>query len=201
MKKLFTLVAMAAAISFAACTGNKAEKTAEEACDSTACAEQQCQECPVKAIGETLTAALAAGNAEEISNALKDAVAKAGELAKEGKTEVVDAVIKNVQEFMTTNEAKLKELGVALESIPAQCEEIATTAKESAEAAAAQAVEDVKDAAAEKVEEAKDAAAEKVEEAKDAAAEKVDEAAQKASDAVDKAASDAAAKTKEKLGL
>ena len=148
MKKLFSMAAVVAAISFAACTGNKAEKTADEACDSTACAAEKCEQCPVKAIGETLTTALAAGNAEEVSKALQDVVAQAEKLAKEGKTEVVDAVIKNVQEFVTTNGEKLKEMGVAFESIPAKFEEIATTAKESAEAAAAQTVEDAKAAAA-----------------------------------------------------
>ena len=199
MKKLFSFVAVAAAISFAACTGNKAESAAQD----EACCEgektEECGKCPVKAVTESLNAALESGDAQAIGQAVKDAVAAAGELAKAGKTEAVDALVKNVQQFITTNEQKLQELGAidAVKSIPATVEELvkntaasaedaATTVKESAEAAANQAVED-----------AKAAAAEKVDEAAQKASEKVDEAAKKA----DEAAAEAAQKAKKKLGL
>lgn len=210
MKKLFSFVAVAAAISFAACTGNKAESAAQD----EACCEgektEECGKCPVKAVTESLNAALESGDAQAIGQAVKDAVAAAGELAKAGKTEAVDALVKNVQQFITTNEQKLQELGAidAVKSIPATVEELvkntavsaedaATTVKESAEAAANQAVEDAKAAADQKVEETKAAAAEKVDEAAQKASEKVDEAAKKA----DEAAAEAAQKAKKKLGL
>ena len=210
MKKLFSFVAVAAAISFAACTGNKAESAAQD----EACCEgektEECGKCPVKAVTESLNAALESGDAQTIGQAVKDAVAAAGELAKAGKTEAVDALVKNVQQFITTNEQKLQELGAidAVKSIPTTVEELvkntaasaenaATTVKESAEAAANQAVEDAKAAADQKVEETKAAAAEKVDEAAQKASEKVDEAAKKA----DEAAAEAAQKAKKKLGL
>ena len=164
----------------------------------------------MKAVTESLNAALESGDAQAIGQAVKDAVAAAGELAKAGKTEAVDALVKNVQQFITTNEQKLQELGAidAVKSIPATVEELvkntaasaedaATTVKESAEAAANQAVEDAKAAADQKVEETKAAAAEKVDEAAQKASEKVDEAAKKA----DEAAAEAAQKAKKKLGL
>ena len=151
MKKLFSFVAVAAAISFAACTGNKAESAAQD----EACCEgektEECGKCPVKAVTESLNAALESGDAQAIGQAVKDAVAAAGELAKAGKTEAVDALVKNVQQFITTNEQKLQELGAidAVKSIPTTVEELvkntaasaenaATTVKESAEAAANQ---------------------------------------------------------------
>ena len=81
MKKLFSFVAVAAAISFAACTGNKAESAAQD----EACCEgektEECGKCPVKAVTESLNAALESGDAQAIGQAVKDAVAAAGELA------------------------------------------------------------------------------------------------------------------------
>ena len=210
MKKLFSFVAVAAAISFAACTGNKAESAAQD----EACCEgektEECGKCPVKAVTESLNAALESGDAQAIGQAVKDAVAAAGELAKAGKTEAVDALVKNVQQFITTNEQKLQELGdidavkyitateeELAQNTAASAEDAATTVKEAAEAAANQAVEDAKAAADQKVEETKAAAAEKVDEAAQKASEKVDEAAKKA----DEAAAEAAQKAKKKLGL
>ena len=53
MKKLFSFVAVAAAISFAACTGNKTEAAAQD----DACCEgektEECAGCPVKAVAKT----------------------------------------------------------------------------------------------------------------------------------------------------
>ena len=138
----------------------------------------------------------------------------AAELAKAGKNEAVDALVQNVQQFLTTNEQKLQELGAieavksfpatvkeTVEAVAASAESGAAAVKEQAEAAANQAVDDAKAAAEQKVEEAKDAAAQKVDEAAQKASEKVDEAAQKASQKADEAAADAAAKAKKKLGL
>ena len=77
MKKLFSFVAVAAAISFAACTGNKAESAAQD----EACCEgektEECGKCPVKAVTESLNAALESGDAQAIGQAVKDAVAAA----------------------------------------------------------------------------------------------------------------------------
>ncbi len=203
MKKFFSLVAVAATFSFAACTGNKAGATAEEAADSTCCEQESCSECPVQNASQTLTAAIEAGNAEEITNALQEIVAKAGELAQEGKEEMVNALVQSVGTILNENQQKLEELGAveALKALPATLESAAVAAKENAEAAANQAAEDVKDAAAQKVEDAKDAAAEKVDEAATKAAEKVDEAATKAAEKVDEAAAKAASDAKKKLGL
>ena len=214
MKKLFSFAAVAAAITFAACTGNKAETAAQD----EACCEgektEECAGCPVKAVTEALNAALESGDAQTIGQAVKDAVAAAAELAKAGKNEAVDALVQNVQQFLTTNEQKLQELGAieavksfpatvkeTVEAVAASAESGAAAVKEQAEAAANQAVEDAKATAEQKVEEAKDAAAQKVDEAAQKASEKVDEAAQKASQKADEAAADAAAKAKKKLGL
>ena len=197
MKKMFSLVAMAAAISFASCTGNKTAQ-AEEACDSTAC-QEECGTCPVKAATAALATALEAQNGEDIVKTLKDVVAQAGELAKAGKNEAVDALVQNVTKFLTENEQKLQDLGIidAIKTFPETVEATVTSAKESVEDAANQTVEDAKAAAAQKVDEATNKAAQKVDEATNKAAEKIDEAAKKASDKID----EAAAKTKEKLGL
>ena len=144
MKKLFSLVAMAAAISFASCTGNKAGATAEEACDSTAC-QQECGQCPVKVATTALAAALEAGNAESITQTLKDIVAQAGELAKAGKTEGVDELVQNAMQLFTERNYRVDE----------------ATAK------AAEKVDEATNKAAEKIDEAAQKAAEKIDEAAD----------------------------------
>ncbi len=188
MKKLFSFVAVAAAISFAACTGNKTEAAAQD----DACCEgektEECAGCPVKAVAESLNAALESGDAKTVSEALKGAVAAAGELAKAGKDQVVNELVAKVGNFLTENEAKLQEIGAidAVKSFPAAVEE-----------AVQEAAASVDEAAASVKESAEAAANQAVEDAKDAAAKKVDEAAKKASEEVDKAAAEA----KKKLGL
>ena len=82
-------------------------------------------------------------------------VAAAAELAKAGKNEAVDALVQNVQQFLTTNEQKLQELGAieavksfpatvkeTVEAVAASAESGAAAVKEQAEAAANQAVVD-----------------------------------------------------------
>ena len=199
MKKLMLMVA-AATFVLTSC-GNKTNANAEE-CDSTCTEAVECEGgCPVKAANEALSAALESGDAETISNALKETVAAAEKLAKEGKDKAVNELVSSVQNFITTNEQKLQEVGVidAVKSIPAQIEE---TANAAAAAAKAEAVKGQAEAAAEQaVEDAKAKANEKVDEAATKAAEKVDEAATKAAEKTDAAISDAAAKAKGKLGL
>ena len=58
MKKLFSFVAVAAAISFAACTGNKAETAAQDEACCGGEKTEECGKCPVKAATEALNAAL-----------------------------------------------------------------------------------------------------------------------------------------------
>ena len=168
--------------------GNKTNANAEE-CDSTCTEAVECEGgCPVKAANEALSAALESGDAETISNALKETVAAAEKLAKEGKDKAVNELVSSVQNFITTNEQKLQEVGVidAVKSIPAQIEETANAAAAAAKAEA-EAVKGQAETAAEQ--------------AATKAAEKVDEAATKAAEKTDAAISDAAAKAKGKLGL
>ena len=201
MKKLMLMVA-AATFVLTSC-GNKTNANAEE-CDSTCTEAVECEGgCPVKAANEALSAALESGDAETISNALKETVAAAEKLAKEGKDKAVNELVSSVQNFITTNEQKLQEVGVidAVKSIPAQIEETANAAAAAAKAEA-EAVKGQAEAAAEQaVEDAKAKANEKVDEAATKAAEKVDEAATKAAEKTDAAISDAASKAKGKLGL
>ena len=204
MKKIiFAMLAMVA-IGFSAC-GNKTQQA--EAIDSAAVLDSIASEVAQEDIN-AISALFENGDVAKLQEALATVKEKIASLIKENPELAKEYVIK-VQDFLKENADKVKavvgdsEAAVAavaavtevdpeavVKGLLEQVGDAATEVKDAAVDAANQKVEEAKDAANQKVEETKAAAEQKIEEQKNAAK-------KKASDAID----NAAAATKNKLGL
>lgn len=211
MRKLFTFAIAVAAISLASCGG---KTTATSDPDSLACeAVAEVEETPSEAaegIVAQLQEQLKNADAEQIK-AIGATVAEtvAGFIAK-GNQEAAQTYTTIINNFISENAEKLKEIGAATSisdalatvvDLPAGISEAAKSAAEGLGTDADAKVEAAK-AQVEAAKAAVEAAPEAVKEAVKAKAEEAAEAAkQQASDAANKAIDDAAAAAKKKLGL
>ena len=175
MKKILLSVMAVAAIGFTSC-GNKTQQG--EAVDSVAIVDSIATGAAQETI-DALSADIEAGDVSKLQATLEGIKASVAQLLKENP-EVAKEYVAKVQTFLKENADKVME----------QVGDAATEVKDAAVDAANQKVEEAKDAANQKVEETKAAAEQKIEEQKNAAK-------KKASDAID----NAAAATKNKLGL
>lgn len=204
MKKLFSLVAVAAAISFASCGGNTKGNTAEEdslLIDTVAVLDQTTA---IENVAEVLTQKLAEKDPAGIQAVVEEVKEQVEALVATGDVEAAAKYASKIQEFVDANKAKLEEISEgkttieelinAVKELPTTVEQTTDAAVEAVKADANAAAESVKAAAEQKANEA-------VEEAQTKANEKIDEAATKAAEKANAAINDAAAKAKSKLGL
>ena len=205
MKKIILAVMAVVAIGFTASCGNKTQQS--EAVDSVALIDSMATAFANEDIN-TISGLLEAGDVAKLQEALAAVKEKIATLIKENP-EVAKEYVEKVQVFLKENADKVKavvgdsEAAVAavaavtevdpdavVKGLIEQVGDAATEVKDAAVDAANQKVEEAKDAANQKVEETKAAAEQKIEEQKNAAKKKT-------SDAID----NAAAATKNKLGL
>ena len=202
MKKVLFMAIAAVAISFASCTN--AAKGDTDAADSTATPA-------VESVAEDLTKDLQSKLDAKDSNGMQAALATINEkievLKKEGKLEEAKALVKQVQDFLTSNAETVKSVIGENESLNNLVESVKAIPVD-ALGAGQEAVEGVQNAASaaqEKAGEAVDAAKQKTNEAVDAAKQKtneaVDAAKQKAADKINETADKAASKAIKGLGL
>ena len=204
MKKIIFAVMAVVAIGFSAC-GNKTQQG--EAVDSVALIDSMATEFANEDIN-TISGLLEAGDVAKLQETLANVKQKIATLIRENP-ELAKEYVEKVQGFLKENADKVKavvgdsEAAVAavaavtevdpdavVKGLLEQVGDAATEVKDAAVDAANQKVEEAKDAANQKVEETKAAAEQKIEDQKNAAK-------KKASDAID----NAAAATKNKLGL
>ena len=210
MKKLFSLVFLAAVISLASCGGRSAaEKTEEDSLkiDTVAVLDEP----TMPAVVSTLTEVVKSGDASKVQELVGQAVLEIQKLVADGKAAAADVYASKVQEFIETNKEKLQSLDVnttTITDLVNMVKALPTKAAETADAAAAAVKADaettkqaIKDAANKKAEEVKAAADQQVEDAKVKANEKVEEATNKAAEKAAEAIDNAAAAAKKKLGL
>ena len=228
MKKLFSLVAMAAILGLASCGGRNSAENAETdslKIDTVAVLDEP----TAPAVVSTLAEVIKSGDASKVNDLVGQAAQELQKLIADGKAAAAAVYASKVQEFIEANKEKLQNLEVntaaitdlvnKVKALPANAAEsadaAATAVKADAEAAkqalkdaASQKAQEVKDAANQKAQEVKDAANQKVEETKAKANEKVEQAANKAAEAASKAAEKAgeaidkaAAESKKQLGL
>jgi thioesterase domain-containing protein len=204
MKKIIFAVMAVVAIGFSAC-GNKTQQG--EAVDSVALIDSMATEFANEDIN-TISGLLEAGDVAKLQETLANVKQKIATLIRENP-ELAKEYVEKVQGFLKENADKVKavvgdsEAAVAavaavtevdpdavVKGLLEQVGDAATEVKDAAVDAANQKVEEAKDAANQKVEETKAAAEQKIEDQKNATK-------KKASDAID----NAAAATKNKLGL
>lgn len=191
MKKVLFMAVAAAAISFASCT-NSAKGDANAA-DSTA---TPAVENVAEDVTKDLQSKLDAKDANGMQAALATINEKIEALKKEGKLEEAKALVKQVQDWLTTNAETVKSVVGENETLNKLVEGVKAIPVE-ALGAGEQAVEGAKaaaDAAKDKADAAVDAAKQKTNEA-------VDAAKQKAADKINEAADKAADKAIKGLGL
>ncbi len=217
MKKILSFAAVAAAMCFTACTGNKTSNTTEPdslCCDSAAkeCCEQKA-ECPAEeanTIVATLSELVEKGDAEGIKAIAAQFSEKIAAFIARGDEEAATKYAAIINNFVAENCDKLKNLGVAtafsdalanVQGLPAGITDMVTNAangvKSDMLSNILNTVAGAKDAAQGAAADAQDAAAAAV----DAAAQKVEEGKDAAKEAAGQAVDNAAAAAKEKLGL
>ena len=203
MKKLITFAAVAAAVCFTACTGNKTSNPSEP--DSLCCdsAKQECcqekGECPASEANNVvakLTDLLAAGDAEGIKAVANEFAEKVAALIARGDEEAATKYAAVINNFVADNVDKLKNLGVAsaftdalanVQGLPAGITDIVSNAANGVKSdvltnilnAVTGAKDAAQDAAEGAVSDVKDAAEGAVSDVKDAADAAVDAAAAK----------------------
>lgn len=191
MKKVLFMAVAAAAISFASCTNSV--KGDVNPADSTATPN-------VESVAEDLTkdlqSKLDAKDATGMQAALATINEKIEALKQEGKLEEAKALVKKVQDFLTTNAESVKSVVGENEALNKLIDGVKAIPVE-AIGAGEQAVEGVKDAA----NAAQEKAGEAVDAAKEKANEAVDAAKQKAADKINETADKAADKAIKGLGL
>lgn len=210
MKKLFSLVAMAAVISLASCGGRSAADKVEEdslKIDTVAVLDEP----TVPAVVSTLTEVVKSGDATKVTDLVGQAAQELQKLVADGKAAAAAVYASKVQEFIETNKEKLQNLNVntttitdlvnMVKALPTEAAETADAAAAAVKADAETAKQALKDAANQKAEEVKAAADQQVEDAKAKANEKVEEATNKAAEKAGEAIDNAAASVKKKLGL
>ena len=202
MKKIFTLVAVATAMSFAACTGSTGSANTEA--DSLAVEEST--EITVDQLVETVQS----GDAEATAKAVETAKAELEQIIATGDVEKAAAYASQIQAFVENNAEKLQNLDIntmtlqqiinTVKNIPTAAEGIANDAADAVKADAEAAKDAAIEAAQAKADEAKEAAQAKANEAVEAGKAKANEAVQnaanKANEAVNNAINDAASKLK-----
>ena len=196
MKKIFYVIVAIAAITFSACNGT-AKGGAET--DSIAVDDSAVPTPPEANVDATISAlskAVADDDAEATQSLLAKAQAYIAKLQEEGKLEEAKALVKQVQDWLTTNAETVKSVVGENETLNKLVEGVKAIPVE-ALGAGEQAVEGAKaaaDAAKDKADAAVDAAKQKTNEA-------VDAAKQKAADKINEAADKAADKAIKGLGL
>lgn len=205
MKKIILAVMAVVAIGFTASCGNKTQQG--EAVDSVALIDSMATAFANEDIN-TISGLLEAGDVAKLQEALAAVKEKIATLIKENP-ELAKEYVEKVQVFLKENADKVKAVvgdsEAAVAAVAAVTEVDPETVVKGLIEQVGDAAVEVKDAAVDaanqKVEEAKDAANQKVEETKAAAEQKIEEqknaAKKKTSDAID----NAAAATKNKLGL
>ena len=222
MKKIFTLIIAAAAISMASCGGKTATDNSNP--DSLSAETAVEAAAPIQAAQQIVTLLaeqLQKADVEQIKAIGATIAAKVSEFLSNGDAKAAEAYTAVINNFVADNSAKLKELGAAttisdalaaVAGLPADITEATTQAAEGVKTEALTSVLNAQSAVMEKVNEVQEAAAaakaaveaapEAVKEAAEQQAQQaVDAAQQKAAEEANKAIDDAAAAAKKKLGL
>lgn len=211
MKKIFTLVIAAAAISLASCGGKTAATSEPDSLAVETVAEEDATVVEqAQAVVALLQDQLQNADPEQIKSIGEQVAAKVADFIAKGDEAAAKTYTEVISNFISENADKLKEIGAsttiadaisAVEGAPAGLLESVTNAANGVKAGA----DEQLDAAKAAVEAAPEAAKQAAEDAAAAAKAKAEEAAaaaqQKAQEEANKAIDDAAAAAKKKLGL
>ena len=165
MRRIFSLVAVAAAFSFASCGGNSSSNTAEE--DSlfidTVAVLDQAQ--TIENVASALTQKLESGDVAGIQTVIAQVTEQVKDLINAGDAAGAAEYVSKIKEFVETNKAKIEEIAGAgsttineiinaVQALPADAENAANEAVDALNADASVAAESAKDAAEDAVNEA-----------------------------------------------
>lgn len=185
MKKLFALAAIAASMSFAACSGSTNANTAEE--DSISL-ENATPEAVVNSLAEKVQS----GDATAITAAVETVQAELKSIIESGDVEKATAYASQIKAFVEENADKLKELNIntttladivnAVKAAPQNAENAAEAAAEAVQADAEAAKDAAVEAGKAKANEVVEAGKAKANEAVEAGKAKTNEAIQNAAD-------------------